>query len=58
MQTVCKTDDLTAICEPIVLENVEAPTSHNPMGFHGLLQGQLYFFLLLLKKWTNYFKNT
>jgi hypothetical protein len=33
-----KADNLTVICEPI-LENVEASTSHNPMGLHGLLQG-------------------
>jgi hypothetical protein len=25
------------------LENVEASTSHTPMGLHGLLQGSLYF---------------
>jgi hypothetical protein len=31
--------DLTAICEPIVLENVGASTTHNPVGLHGLLQG-------------------
>jgi hypothetical protein len=24
-------------------ENVGASTSHNPVGLHGLLQGQLYF---------------
>jgi hypothetical protein len=34
-----KADKLTAICEPIVRENVGASTSHNPMGLHGLLQG-------------------
>jgi hypothetical protein len=34
-----KADNLTAICEPIVLENVGASTSHNRMGFHGLLEG-------------------
>jgi hypothetical protein len=33
-----KADNLTAICEPIV----GTSTSHNPMGLHGLLQGQLY----------------
>jgi hypothetical protein len=27
-------------------QNVVAPTSHNPMGLHGLLQGQLYICLL------------
>jgi hypothetical protein len=26
-------------------ENVGASTSHNPMGFHDLLQGELYLFL-------------
>jgi hypothetical protein len=26
------------------LENVGTSTSHNPMGLHGLLQGQLYLF--------------
>jgi hypothetical protein len=31
-------DNLTAICDPIVLENVGTSTSHNPMGLHGLLQ--------------------
>jgi hypothetical protein len=33
-------------------ENVEASTSDNPMGLHGLLQGQLYFYthLQLLTK--------
>jgi hypothetical protein len=34
-----KADNLTAICEPICLENVEASTSHNPICLHGLLQG-------------------
>jgi hypothetical protein len=34
--------NLTAICEPICLENVGASTSHNPMGLHGLLQGYIY----------------
>jgi hypothetical protein len=28
-------------------ENVGASTSHNSMGLHGLLQGQLYFLFLL-----------
>jgi hypothetical protein len=35
--------DLCADC----LENVGASTSHNPMGLHGLLQGQLYLFTFL-----------
>jgi hypothetical protein len=34
-----KADNLAAICEPTVRENVGASTSHNPMGLHGLLQG-------------------
>jgi hypothetical protein len=34
-----KADNLTAIYEPIVKEMWEASTSHNRMGFHGLLQG-------------------
>jgi hypothetical protein len=29
------------------LENVGASTSHNPIGFHGLLQGWLYLFFIL-----------
>jgi hypothetical protein len=36
-----KADNLTAICEPTVMG---VSTSHNPMGLHGLLQGQLYLF--------------
>jgi hypothetical protein len=40
-----KADNLTAICEPTVEENVGASTSHNPMGLHGLLQGQFYLSL-------------
>jgi hypothetical protein len=40
-----KADNVTAICEPIVLENVGASTSHNTMGLYGLLQG--YLFLLI-----------
>jgi hypothetical protein len=39
-----KADKLTAVCEPIVLENVGALTSHNSMGLQGLLQELLYFF--------------
>jgi hypothetical protein len=34
-----ETDNLTAICEPIVQKNVGASTSHNLMSLHGLLQG-------------------
>jgi hypothetical protein len=37
-----KPDNLTAICEPIVLKSVGASTSHNPMGLHGVLQGYLF----------------
>jgi hypothetical protein len=33
-----KADNLIAICETIILENVGASTSHKPMGPHGLLQ--------------------
>jgi hypothetical protein len=42
---VRKTDNLTAICEPIVYKNVGASTSHSPMGLHSPLQGYLYFYL-------------
>jgi hypothetical protein len=38
--------DITAICEPIFLENVGTSTSHNPMSLHGLLQGQLCFLFI------------
>jgi hypothetical protein len=31
--------DLTAICEPICLENVGTPTSQNPLSLHGLSEG-------------------
>jgi hypothetical protein len=41
-RTTRKTDSLTAIC----LENMEASTSHKPIGLHDLLQGQFYLFLL------------
>jgi hypothetical protein len=34
-----KADNLTAICEPIFLENVGVSTSHNHLGLHGLLRG-------------------
>jgi hypothetical protein len=45
-QAARKADNLTAICELIVYENVKALTSHNPMCLHGLLQGLAlpYFF--------------
>jgi hypothetical protein len=29
-----KADNLTAICEPIIQENVGASTSQNPLGLH------------------------
>jgi hypothetical protein len=32
-------DNLTAIYETIVLENMGSSTSHKPLGLHGLLQG-------------------
>jgi hypothetical protein len=34
-----KADNLAAICEPTVLDNVGSSTSHNPIGLHGLLRG-------------------
>jgi hypothetical protein len=34
-----KADNPTTICEPTVYKNVEASMSHNPMGFHSLLEG-------------------
>jgi hypothetical protein len=34
-----KADNHTAIYEPIFKKDMGASTSHNPMGFHGLLQG-------------------
>jgi hypothetical protein len=34
-----KHDNLSAICEPIVSQNVRAWTSRNPKGPLGLLQG-------------------
>jgi hypothetical protein len=45
---VHKAGHLTAICEPILYKNVEALTSHNPNGLHGLLQG--YFYSIPLPK--------
>jgi hypothetical protein len=46
-QYVRKADNFTATCKPIVcLHNVGASTSHNRMGLHGLLQGQLYLYSL------------
>jgi hypothetical protein len=37
-----KADNLAAMCEPIVKIKGGASTSHNSMGLHGLLQGELY----------------
>jgi hypothetical protein len=34
-----KADNLTAICDPIFLENMGTFTAHNPTALHGLLQG-------------------
>jgi hypothetical protein len=34
-----KADNLTAVGEPICLENMGACMSHNPMDLHGLLRG-------------------
>jgi hypothetical protein len=42
-----KADNLTAVCEPICLENVGASMSHNPMGLHGLLQGYIYLLIYI-----------
>jgi hypothetical protein len=36
---VRKADNLTAICEPICLQNVRSSTYHNLTGLHGLEQG-------------------
>jgi hypothetical protein len=43
-----RADNLTVICELTVLDNVGSLKCHNPIGLHDLLQGQLYFFSLLL----------
>jgi hypothetical protein len=40
---VRKADNLTAICD--CLDNVGPSTFHNPVGLHGLLQGELYLTL-------------
>jgi hypothetical protein len=34
-----KADNITAICEPIAIEDMGASSFHNPMGFYDLLQG-------------------
>jgi hypothetical protein len=36
---VRKADNLTAVCEAIVIENVGTSTSHNLTDLHGLLHG-------------------
>jgi hypothetical protein len=50
----CRADYLTAICEDYCLENVVALTSHNRMGLHGLLQGELYLFFIFYKSLRYY----
>jgi hypothetical protein len=51
---VHKADNLTAIWEPTVLENVGASTSHNPTALQGLLQGELCLYLTFpLFIWQN-----
>jgi hypothetical protein len=42
---VRRADNLTAISWADCLDNVGTLISHNPIGFHGLLRGQLYFTL-------------
>jgi hypothetical protein len=42
-----KAGSLTAIFWADCLENVGASTSHNTMGFHGQLQGYIYFTVLV-----------
>jgi hypothetical protein len=49
VRPVRRADKLAAICEPIVLDSVGSLTSHNPIGLHVLLRGQLYFFFTLLQ---------
>jgi hypothetical protein len=53
-QQARKANNLTAICkyEPTVYKmyDVVASTYHNPMGLHGLLQGQLYLLFTFNKK--------
>jgi hypothetical protein len=43
MQPVHKTNNLTALCEPSVLDNVGSLTSHNPIGLHSLLGDSFTF---------------
>jgi hypothetical protein len=49
---VDKAESLTAIYEPIV-DNIGSLTSHNPIGLHGLLRGQLYFLSSLEGIWKS-----
>jgi hypothetical protein len=48
----CEADNLTAICERICLENMGAPTSHNPMGLHGLLHRKFDFLSIILELYS------
>jgi hypothetical protein len=43
VRPACKVSSLTVICEHDSLDNMGSSTSHNPIGPHGLLQGQIYF---------------
>jgi hypothetical protein len=36
------------------IDNIRPSTSHNPMGFHGLLQGYLHFFYSLVLRTVKY----
>jgi hypothetical protein len=40
-----RTDNLAAICETNVLENVGASTSRNPKGLHGLYVDNFTFYI-------------
>jgi hypothetical protein len=51
---VCKTITLSPSVSQLSTENVGASTSHNPMGLHGLLQGQLYLFVHRYKEQESY----
>jgi hypothetical protein len=42
-------DNLTAVCELIVLEKVEFSTSHNPMGFTACYRDSFTFTYVLQK---------
>jgi hypothetical protein len=48
-QSECKADNLTAMSADY-LENVEASTSHNPMGLHGLLRDSFTFRTFYVRK--------